>query len=76
GKWTGLQTCVGNLAGVVVGPLTGWIVDRTGHFALAFSLCAGVAVFGGICWVVVVGQLEQTDWLKPPALATVASEAT
>ena len=32
GKWTGLQNCLANLAGVVVGPLTGWIVDRTGHF--------------------------------------------
>jgi MFS family permease len=76
GKWAGLQTCVGNLAGVVVGPLTGWIVDRTGHFGSAFSVCAGMEVFGGICWVLLVGRLEQTNWLSEPELRPVASEAT
>ena len=29
-----LQNSFANLAGVVVGPLTGWIVDRSGHFEL------------------------------------------
>lgn len=76
GKWTGLQTCVGNIAGVVVGPLTGWIVDRTGHFGSAFSVCAGVEVFGGICWVLLVGRLEQTNWVRERQLTPVASEAT
>lgn len=62
GKWTGLQTCVGNISGVVVGPLTGWIVDRTGHFASAFLVCAAIEAFGLICWVLIVGRLEQTNW--------------
>jgi MFS family permease len=62
GKWTGLQNCFGNLAGVVVGPLTGWIVDRTGHFASAFVICAIVSAIGGIAWVVFVGRVEQTVW--------------
>ena len=62
GKWTGLQNCFGNLAGVVVGPLTGWIVDRTGHFASAFVICAVVAAVGGVVWVVFVGRVEQTAW--------------
>ena len=75
GKWTGLQTCVGNVAGVVVGPLTGWIVDRTGHFGAAFSVCAGIAIFGGICWVLLVGRLEQTMWHREPELRAVVSEA-
>ena len=76
GKWTGLQTAVGNLSGVLVGPLTGLIVDRTGRFSLAFSVCAAVAVFGGVCWVLLVGRLEQTAWLKSAQLTPVASEAT
>jgi ACS family D-galactonate transporter-like MFS transporter len=62
GKWTGLQNCFGNLAGVVIGPLTGWIVDRTGHFASAFVICAIVSSLGGIIWVVFVGRVEQTAW--------------
>lgn len=76
GKWTGLQTCVGNLAGVVVGPLTGWIVDRTGHFGSAFAVCAGVELLGAICWVLVVGKLEEIEWTHELVPETVASEAT
>jgi len=78
GKWTGLQTCVGNIAGIVVGPLTGWIVDRTGRFGAAFSVCAGIEVFGGICWVLLVGRLQQTAWTSEPErlAASVATEAT
>jgi len=78
GKWTGLQTCVANLAGVVVGPLTGWIVDRTGHFGSAFSVCAAIEVFGGICWVLLCGRLKETAWPSEPELAAipVATEAT
>ncbi|HEY1731693.1 MAG TPA: MFS transporter [Terriglobales bacterium] len=62
GKWTGLQNCFGNFAGVVVGPLTGWIVDRTGHFESAFVICAIVSALGGIAWVMLVGRVEQAAW--------------
>lgn len=73
GKWTGLQTCVGNISGVVVGPLTGWIVDRTGHFASAFVVCAGIELFGLICWVLLVGRLEETNWLDEPQIPAAAT---
>lgn len=76
GKWAGLQTCVGNVAGVVVGPLTGWIADRSGHFDTAFSVCAAVEIFGGICWVLLVGQLKETEWLRGQELRPAVSEAT
>lgn len=69
GKWTGLQNCLSNFAGVVVGPLTGWIVDRTGHFASAFAICAVVAAVGGIVWVMFVGRVEQTAWPAREAMA-------
>lgn len=73
GKWTGLQTCVGNISGVVVGPLTGWIVDRTGHFASAFAVCAGIELFGLVCWVLLVGRLEETIWRSEPQLTPAAT---
>jgi MFS transporter, ACS family, D-galactonate transporter len=76
GKWTGLQTCVGNISGVVVGPLTGWIVDRTGHFASAFVVCAGIELLGSICWVLVVGRLEETIWRSGPELRPVPTSVT
>jgi MFS family permease len=46
GRWTGLQNACGNLAGIVSPALTGWIVNRTGHFAIAF-LAAGLACLCG-----------------------------
>jgi ACS family D-galactonate transporter-like MFS transporter len=62
GKWTGIQNCLANIAGVVVGPLTGFVVDRTGHFRWAFAICAGITVVGGFSWTQLVGPLEQTNW--------------
>jgi MFS transporter, ACS family, D-galactonate transporter len=64
GKWTGLQNTFGNLAGVVVAPLTGFVVDRTGHFGWAFVIAAVVAVVGAVSWVVIVGPLEQVSFQK------------
>ncbi len=46
GRWTGLQNACGNLAGIVSPMFTGWIVERTGTFAMAF-VCAGIACLAG-----------------------------
>lgn len=46
GRWTGLQNACGNLAGIVSPMVTGWIVQRTGTFAMAFA-CAGIACLAG-----------------------------
>jgi len=73
GKWTGLQNSLSNLAGVVVGPLTGWMVDRTGHFASAFAVCAVVAAAGGMLWVGGVSRVEQTTW-RAEAVRVLAAE--
>jgi MFS family permease len=75
GKWTGFQNSFANLAGVVVGPLTGWIVDRSGHFASAFLICAVFAALGAIFWVLFMGRLEQIEWQAEPERALAASQA-
>jgi len=75
GKWTGFQNAFGNLAGVVVGPLTGWIVDRSGHFASAFLICAGFAALGGVFWVLFMGRLEQIAWQAEPERVLAAGQA-
>jgi len=75
GKWIGLQNSLSNFAGVVVGPLTGWIVDRTGHFGSAFSICAVAALLGGLFWVVGVTRVEPIEWATQPELLKAASEA-
>ncbi len=73
GKWTGMQNCLGNIAGVVVGPITGFIVDRTGHFGWAFTVCAAVTVLGGISWIQLVGHLTQINWRVESHAATAAA---
>jgi ACS family D-galactonate transporter-like MFS transporter len=73
GKWIGMQNSLGNVSGVVVGPLTGLIVDRTGHFGWAFVVCAVVTFVGGIAWTRVVGRLEQVPWRAESHAAAVGS---
>ena len=69
GKWTGLQNFVANLASVVVPALTGFIVERTGHFFWAFAVTAVVALLGAIFWVFVVGPVKQVVWAREFPLA-------
>ena len=62
GKWTGLQNFAGNLAGVVSPALTGFVVDKTGHFFWAFAVTAAVLLAGAFSWVFVVGRVEPVAW--------------
>jgi MFS family permease len=62
GRWTGLQNCFANLAGVVVAPLTGLVVDRTGQFWWAFVVAAAITLSGGAFWVFLTGPLRQLPW--------------
>lgn len=66
GRWTGLQNFVGNLAGVVAPAITGFVLDRTGHFYWAFAIVTGVALTGSMFWVFLVGPVEQVVWYKKP----------
>ena len=70
GKWTAFQSFFGNLSGVAVGPITGWIVDRTGSYSSAFALCAAISAVGALCWLLLVGKVEQITW--PSAEAPVS----
>jgi MFS transporter, ACS family, D-galactonate transporter len=62
GRWTGLQNAIANLAGVVVAPLTGLVVDRTGHFWWAFVVAAAITLLGGVSWIFLTGPLVQLTW--------------
>ncbi len=64
GRWTGFQNFIGNLAGVAAPAITGFVLDRTGHFYWAFAILTGVALTGTASWVFVVGPLEQQVWHK------------
>jgi cyanate permease len=43
-------------------PLTGWLIDRTGHFDAALAVAALVAVVGGLAWMFGVRRLEPVEW--------------
>ena len=62
GRWVGIQNTLGNIAGMVAPQLTGWIVDKTGHFALAFVVTAGVSVLGFIAYVFMLQKLAPLEW--------------
>ncbi len=64
GRWIGFQNCIGNLSGIIAPALTGWLVDRNGNFGAAFAIAAGVALFGVLCWSLLLGRIEMVDWSR------------
>jgi MFS family permease len=66
GRWIGLQNGVANLSGVAGPPLTGFLVDRTGHFDAALQVAALVSVLGCLAWFYGVRSLEPVRWQVVP----------
>lgn len=64
GRWTGFQNFFGNLSGVAAPAVTGFVVDRTGHFYWAFVILTFVAFTGTASFVFIVGPIEQVVWRK------------
>jgi len=62
GKWTGMQNGFGNLGGVVAPALTGFIVDRTGSYQMAFVAVACMLVGGAACFQFIVGPVKPIEW--------------
>lgn len=62
GKWTGLQNGFGNLAGVAAPGFTGWVVQQTGQFYLAFVVAAVIVLIGAFLFVFGVGQVKQVEF--------------
>jgi len=62
GKWTGLQNGVANLAGVAAPWLTGWVVQETGQFYLAFVAAAAIVLAAAAMFVFGIGPIRQVEW--------------
>jgi len=62
GKWVGLQNGFANLSGIAGPPITGFLIDRTGHFGGALAVTALVSVVGGLAWVYGVRDRQPVDW--------------
>ena len=46
GRWTGVQNCFGNMAGIASAVCTGWLVQETGHFTLPFLGASAACLLG------------------------------
>jgi MFS transporter, ACS family, D-galactonate transporter len=73
GRWTGFQNFVGNFAGVIAPALTGYVLQRTGHFYWAFAILVAVAFTGAFSWVFLVGPVAQVTWHKKPRAAAISA---
>jgi MFS family permease len=58
GKWTGVQNGFGNLAGVAAPWFTGWVVQQTGQFYLAFVATAVIVLTGAAIFVFGLGPVK------------------
>ena len=62
GRWTGLQNFVGNLAGVTAPAVTGFVIDYTGRFFVAFVIMAVVALLAALSYIFVIGPVKEIAW--------------
>jgi ACS family D-galactonate transporter-like MFS transporter len=61
GRWVGVQSGVGNLAGVFGPVITGAIVDKAGY-GPTFLLTAGIVVAGALAYAFGVPRVAPVDW--------------
>ena len=64
GRWTGFQNFAGNLSGMVAPVVTGFVLQKTGHFYWAFGTVTVIALIGMLAVVFVIGPIEQVHWGK------------
>lgn len=62
GRWSGVQNCIGSAMGIVAPIASGYIVQQTGDYSLAFLVMIIFAFIGLIGWVFVVGPIKPIDW--------------
>lgn len=62
GKWTGLQNCSGNLAGVVAPVVTGFVVEITGSFFFAFVFVCGNLLISALSYLLIVRKVAPIKW--------------
>jgi len=64
GKWSGLQNCFANMAGVTAPAITGFVVDRSGQFYWAFVVTACVVLIGAANYIFFLGPVKPLEWSK------------
>jgi MFS family permease len=62
GRWSGLQNCLANMAGVAAPAITGLVVKNTGHFFWAFAVSASVVLTGAAVYAFLLRPVEPLTW--------------
>jgi sugar phosphate permease len=65
---TSIQNFFGNIGGLLAPIVTGSIVSSTGSFTISLVVAGGMALFGAISYVFIMGNLEK-DQIAPAAPA-------
>ena len=69
GQWTSLQNGFANLAGVAAPWFTGWVVQWSGRFYLAFLAATVAVLISAVAFVFGVGRIEPVTFGKIPSQA-------
>jgi sugar phosphate permease len=70
GRWSGAKNCVGAVMGIIAPIASGYIVQATGNYSMAFLVMAAFAVIGALAYVFVVGKVKPVDWQARKAKAS------
>jgi sugar phosphate permease len=59
GTLSSIQNFFGNIGAVLAPIITGYLVNSTGSFTIALVVAGGLALFGAVAYLFVLGDLEQ-----------------
>jgi MFS family permease len=62
GSLTSIQTFFGNVGGLLAPIIGGRIVSVTGSFVLSLLAAGGMALFGAVSYLFIMGNLEKPEW--------------
>lgn len=62
GKWTGVQNCMGNFAGVIAPYVSGLTLQRTHSFLPGFATASAVLLVGVLGYSLVIGTPSPVTW--------------
>jgi MFS transporter, ACS family, D-galactonate transporter len=62
GKWTSLQNCIGNFAGIVAPYVTGLVLHETDSFFAAFAIACVILLLGAAGYSIVIGRADPLLW--------------
>jgi MFS transporter, ACS family, D-galactonate transporter len=62
GRWSGVQNFAGAVMGIIAPIASGYIVQLTGNYSLAFLVMAILALLGAAAYVFVVGKVAPINW--------------